>query len=240
MADKQHRPSGPVMTSSTDIATSTRQPGEEAAESNAVIAEEVVSRGTAEGMRNYQQTLGTWLGTELYDAVSKEVELSSIASHADKALTGAIKSVAGQIGNLEDHPNVGMDPGFADTFSRAVALEFEGVAAEWVKSSEGQALVGRLNNWVDANPETVATVAVLAAGGAIAADMDIPELKHKFDISDEWSGSVGVDIGSFRDIALEQVKGKLEYHSGNLIMAFEAAHDDDKGASASFGLKYSW
>lgn len=243
MADKQHRDSGPVLESTVVRPSSSRAStaNEEEAESNAAMIEDLqTSSGAAAGLQNYQQTLGTWLGSELYGAVSDELELNSLASHADKALTSAIKSAASNIDRLADNPNVYMDPNFADTFSRAVALEFEGVAAEWVRSSEGQRLVGRLNNWVDANPETVATVGLLAAGGAIAANMEIPELKHKFEISDELTASVGVQLGRFRDIALQEVRGKLEYHSGDLIMAFEAAHDDDRGTSAQFQLKYSW
>lgn len=246
MADKQQRSGGPVI-ESTVVKPSRSQAStqgtevDETAESNMAMIEELqTGSGSSAGLQNYQQTLGTWLGSELYGAVSDELELNSLAAHADKALTSAIRSAASNIDRLEDHPNVYMDPNFADTFSRAVALEFEGVAAAWVRSSEGQRLVGRLNNWVDANPETVATVGLLAAGGAIAANMEIPELKHKFDISDELTATVGVQLGRFRDIALEEVRGKLEYHSGNLIMAFEAAHDDDRGTSAQFQLKYSW
>ena len=242
MADQQHRPSGQTLSSTTVKANNSTASTalEEPAESNAEKVEELKTNAAAEGMQNYQQTLGNWLGSELYGAVSKEISQSSMEKHADKALTSAIKSVAGSIGNLEDHPNVHMDPGFADTFSRAVAMEFEGVAATWVRSSEGQALVSRLQNWTDANPETVATVAVLAAGGVIASNMKIPELKHKFNITDELTGTVGVDLGRFRDIAVEQVRGKLEYHSGNLIMAVEAAHSQDRGTSGAFSLKYSW
>ena len=68
----------------------------EAVQSNAVLAQELESTGpgSAEGLSNYQQTLGSWLGTELYEAVSKEISLDRMASHADKALTGAMRSAA--------------------------------------------------------------------------------------------------------------------------------------------------
>ena len=41
--------------------------------SNSEIAEDVAAAGSSYGLDNYKATLGSWLGPELYEAVSKEV-----------------------------------------------------------------------------------------------------------------------------------------------------------------------
>lgn len=197
------------------------------------------SAGSSTGLANYQSSLGTWLGGELYGAVSENLALSKLGSHADKAVKSALRSAASQIDRLDEYDNVYVQPGFSDAFGRALSHEMDGVASSWLQSDDGRRLAENLQNWTDANPYSVAAVGLLAAGGAIAADMDIPELKHTFDLNNEWSATVGADIGSFRNIALEEVKAKLEYHSGNLIMAIEGSKTADD-ARVGFGLKYTW
>ena len=66
------------------------------------------------------------------------------------------------------------------------------------------------------------------AAAAVMADMDIPELKQKFKLSENLQATLGVKVGSLRNIALEQVRAKLKYHSNNLLAQIDVTYNKDK------------
>ena len=113
----------------------------------------------------------------------------------------------------------------------------EKATAEWAKTSEVPGTLGRA---VDDNPGAVTSLAVLAAVAAVAADMKVPELKKKLRINDELSASVGVSLGTFQHMAVERVRGQVDFTRGNLKINLGAEHSQDGGTSASVGLKFTW
>ncbi len=237
MGDKQHRSpeSTPEQGSETDVEVQDELPELSNSEQ---LSELPTGGATTRGLDNYESTLGKWLGSNLYGAVSDNLEYARFGKHADGVISSAIKAAADQINLLDEYDNVEIDPAAVDAFGEALSQQFAGIGSQWVKG-EGRDLVDSLQDWVDANPETVATVALLAAGGAVAANMEIPELKHKFGLTDELSAQVGVQLGRFQDIALEQIEAKLEYHSGPLVLSIQAQHSDGE-TEGSVGLSYSW
>ena len=90
----------------------------------------------------------------------------------------------------------------------------------------GVELVNALGGWVDAHPRIIVGIAILAAAAAIVADMDIPELKHRFKLSDEWAIKLGANIGSFQNITLKKIEAELEHKSGPLVAAVKLARFD--------------
>ena len=176
---------------STSIAPAQSGPG------NSANAEKArTEEGTAAGLANYQATLGQWLGTELYQAIAPELSLERIASHADKGLMAAIDAAMGSVEtSSDDHAAL------IEKLSKGLKEQYATIASEWIQEN-GQGLTTRLGNWVDANPIWVVTAALLAAAGAIIANSPIPELKQKFRLGNNLSGSVGANIGRLRDISL--------------------------------------
>jgi len=201
---------------STESALANNGPG------NAVNAEKArTDEGTAAGLANYQATLGQWLGTELYQAIAPELTLDRMASHANQGLTSAIKAALSALENAAD----GNNKAAMEQLSAALKQDFGTVAGEWIKEN-GAGLTERLGDWVDANPVLVVTAALLAAAGAIVANTPLPELKKKFKLGDNLSGSLAADLGKIRDISLKSISAELSWTTGPLIAAVKATHSD--------------
>ena len=200
-------------------------------ESNAAIAEDLP--GTSDGgLANYQSALGSWLGGELYGAVAPHLSMESLSGVATDGLNSVLKLLGEQLNQVGDS-----DEAAVEAFATALANKYDQLAGEWLEANGGglqQALAG----WVDAHPRTVASVALLAAAGAVLANVEVPELKKKFDLGSGFSAEGGVKLGRIRDIALEQIKAKLEYASGPLIAAMKVTHSGDEGTSGELSLGY--
>ena len=228
-----------------------QQPG------NAKVPE---ASGKGAGLANYKATLGKWLGPKLYDAVSKQITQAKLAKYADSAVKGGLKSLANKLGSLD----ASADPAAVDMFAQALVKQFGGVAGSWV-ASEGEGLTKALNGFVDANPVTIVTLALLAAAGAVAADVAVPQLKKSFNVSKGLDAELAIKLGTIRNLALEKIEAKIKYQSGKvsavwtgeyeddmfktgldlgykatdkLDLGLHGRWDEDNGASASLDLKY--
>lgn len=204
-------------------------PKEEAAaqEAPAAVEKEEEKGGVpalrASGLANYEATLGKWLGSKLYGAVASELTLDKLAGHADSALKGAIKGLGGQIKTWD----AGVDEGAVNQAVDAAIGQFGKVAGTWVKAN-GQGLTSALQGWADANPELIVTLALLAAAGAVAANMQIPELAANIGLGSGFDAGVAVKLGRLRDIALEKVEGRLSYKAGDLRATFKGTYEEGK------------
>jgi hypothetical protein len=91
---------------------------------------------------------------------------------------------------------------------------------------------------VDAHPKTIVGIGLLAAAGAVLANVSLPELKTKMNLSEGLSLKLGAKLGKVRDIALEKVKAQLEWKSGPLVAAMKVEGNADSQAgelSARYG-----
>lgn len=188
------------------------------------------------GLRNYEATLGSYLGPELYKVVKEQLSYSKVCKYSDQLVKSALKGAASQLNHLGD----GVDPAAVSQFGNAIAMEFDGVGCDWVQN-QGSGLVDGVRGFALDNPEAVVGVAVLAAAGAYAANMDIPSLKHSFDLSDEMRLQASMDLGSLQNVTLEKIEAKLKYESGNLSMSAGVSHNfNNDDTMVGVGLKYSW
>ena len=208
-------------------ATSAQGQSQETAVNPPAIAEQDPAKeqlkegGAAAGLANYQASLSKWLGTELYGALSKELTLEALQGHATKAWKSALESGVKAIDGVDGNDSE------AGKFTAALQEAYGEAAAELLTTETGEKIIGKLNGFVDANPRLILLVALLAAGGAIAANVSLPEFKQKFDLGAGFSGSVGADLGKIRDIALKDLSASLEYNSGPLIAAAAVNRDED-------------
>ena len=187
----------------------------------------------SQGLSNYEATLGKWLGPKLYKAVSKELTQAKLAKIADGALKGGLKSLGTALGNLDED----VDPAHVDKLVKALQKEFGTLAGDWVREN-GSGLTSALNGFVDANPKLIVTIALLAAAGAVAADMKIPELSKKLGLGGGFSAELGVQLGSIQNIALEKIQAKLSFESKKLNATWVGAFDDEDGLSSKLNLRY--
>lgn len=180
--------------------------------------------GANTGLANYKATLGEFLGEKLYKAVSDALGYDKVSGYAKSAVDGAISSAVGQLGGWE---KIKSDPAALDALVTMLQQNLEPLVESWLASEDGRALVARLQNWAGAHPKTVVTTALLAAAGAVLANVDVPSLKSSFKVNDRLSAEAEVDLGRIRDLTLQKLRGKLKYQSDNLLAAIEVTRGED-------------
>ena len=192
-------------------------------DSNAQKAEQLRSKnGTAEGLSNYQQALGNWLGSELYGAIAPYLSHEEIGGYAEQGLDGLIGQLESFVRGLDGN----VDADVFDAVFAQIDKDVDGLAEQFIQN-QGAGLVNALGGWVDAHPRVIVGVAILAAVGAYLADMDIPTLSHKFKLADGLTAKLSANIGSLQNIALEKISAKLEYKSGILVAAVKVDRNKD-------------
>jgi hypothetical protein len=225
-AEKEAAPAGPQNAAASPSNTKSLLAAQR--EEQAPTAEKKSS-----GLSNYEATLGKWLGPKLYSAVKKELTQAKLAKIADSTMKGALKSLGNKVGELDSD----VSPADVDALVKALQKEFGTVAGTWVKN-QGAGLTSALNGFVDANPELIVTIALLAAAGAVAADMKLPELSKKLGLGAGFSAEAGVQLGTIQHLALKQIEAKLSYESKKLKAQWVGTFDDDDGLSTKFNLRY--
>lgn len=183
---------------------------------------------------SWRNLLGDFIGGELYNLISEHVEVDDLQGYAHEALDGALGALIGQFDKL------GLDgQGTAALEKFATALADSAVKAgdKWLASESGQSILGKISHWVDENPALVLLGVVIAAAGAIAADMPIPELKTKLNITKGLTADVSAQLGSLRNIALEAAKLDLQYVKGRFT-AKAGVQKTDKGVGGSASVRY--
>ena len=185
--------------------------------------EERVAAARAE----WQSTLGTWLGDQTFKIVQKELSPEKIEKQAGQGADALIKFLVGEL-EKQGAKLDGSAPGTADALAKLLPeLQkwAEEQADEYLASDSGKGLSEKISQWAQAHPKTVIAMALLAAAGAIAANVKIPELKTKRDLGNGLSAEVGVKLGKIREIALESVRGALAYEKGKLKADVSVKHD---------------
>jgi hypothetical protein len=213
-----------------------KQPGPEgaggpgdAAATAAAPPPAAVPEAKTNGLENYQAVLGKYLGEKLYKAVAGAVTPAKMTGYANQALDAAVGYLTGQLGQLS--PN--SDPKALEAFGSALETTLKPVVDEYMDSGPGREMSESLAQYVDAHPREIATVALLAAIGMVVANAKIPDLKTKFKIADGVSASIEAKLGTFRNISLEQIKGRIEAQVpllGGTLKA-EAEIENKKGAN---------
>src|SRR5690606_35471891 len=148
-------------------------------------------KGTETGLENYQSTLGNWLGAELYNAIAPHLTFEAMQGYANDGLSAAIEGGVGLLGELDGE----VDKAAIKKFGEALAKQYGTQAGKWLETDGGKKLTGGLAEWVDANPELIVLIGLLAAAGAILADMDIPTIKQKFKIVKGLTAEVEAELG---------------------------------------------
>ena len=178
--------------------------------------------GTVDGLRSYQDSLGMWLGSELYAAVAPQLTSESLSGLATQGIDAAVQASAGAAFATVDGE---VDEAAVAQFVAALSERCGALGAEWLQSAEGEQLIAALGGWSDAHPGAIATVALLAAGGAVLANMEIPELSRTFGLPGGVEAGVSAKVGRLQALALEQVKAHLRTTSGPLVAAVELNRD---------------
>ena len=193
--------------------------------------EERVAAARAE----WQSTLGTWLGEKTYAVVQKELSADKVLKYGEQGADALIKFLMGELEKQGTRAEAA-SPGAGDALAKLLPeLQkwAEEQADEYLASESGKGLAETISRWAEAHPKTVVAMALLAAAGAIAANVKIPELKLKRDLGNGLSAEAGAKLGKIRDLALESVRAALTYEKGLLKADLSVQHDRPKEGPAS-------
>jgi hypothetical protein len=197
----------------------------------------------AEFTMNYQTALGKALGPKLYELIAPLLSFEKMSSYASKAIEGIANSSIDWVNSSLSDGQLSKEQ--EDTLSSDFQEQATKFAKEYLESEDGKAVLNKIQEFIGENPYVVVGVGILAALGAILADMDIPEIKQKFKLGENFTLKGGADIGSLRNIALKSVSLSLEYQTENIESSLTVSHSKENNtlggsykASSSDGHTY--
>lgn len=242
MADQElQKPSPPApVQEGPSVATgpAVSQPhGNDAAQANLTSAagpgQDPATAGDA-GLANYEAALGEFLGGPLYKALADQLRYSALSADAHKGAEAALDGLLGAFGDID---GVTADPKALDALGTLLKDKLDPVVDKWMEK-HGKGLSSALTGWVGAHPRTIVLTALLAAAGAVLANLTIPKIKQKFNLGKGLSAEIEAKLGRIRALSLQSVRAKLSYESGPLLAAVSATHDETgDAATASVGYK---
>ena len=192
----------------------------QAGQSNAQAAA-AIPADESSGLAVYTETLGKFLGPELYKTTHKELSFEKLSGLGHSVVDQALSALMGQVGGIK---GLQADPEALAGLEGILKGLAGGAADQWL-SAEGPALQQALVGWTDANPKAIAGVALLAAAGAVLSNVKLPDLHRKLNIAEGLTGDVAVNLGRIRSIGLEKIKAQLDYASGPLVAAIQVSHE---------------
>lgn len=193
----------------------------------------------AAALQSYQQALGSFLGTKLYEAIHKEITPEKLLGFGGQALDALLKAATDQASTQSERAGLTTDEGAAVTaLAKVLGTIAKEKAEELLKSPDGQKLLVAIRDHVEGHPWQVVAAIIVAAAGAVAANVDIPTLKQKVKLAEGLTADGSVKLGKIRDISLQAIQVGLSYEAGKVALRGEVAHDKDgtKGSlTASYG-----
>ena len=176
------------------------------------------------GKSAYRKALGDFLGGKLYDLIHKEVSPDKILEYGGKAVDGLWDAAGDWVGDIEK-----LDGKEKQALQKAMGALEKVVGEkveEFLKSESGKNIAEKINHWLEANPWEVVGIMILAAAGAVAANVDIPELKQKFKIAEGLEAQLGAKLGKIRDISLQAINASLSFKKGKFSIKASGEYKD--------------
>lgn len=198
----------------------------------------------AAARKGYTDLLGGFLGGKLYEVVQQNLSADKFLEFGKQGLSAGADALSKLVKPVEGS-------GIMDTkeeaaavaqFSKALATWAGSFAEEWLKSEDGAKFRQAASEWVEGHPGIIVSAALAAAAVAVAANMDVPELKQKFKIGGGLTASTGIDFGKIRDLTVQGASAGLEYKKGDVAagISYKAKVGDDGKVSHEGEAKASY
>ncbi len=178
--------------------------------------------GSDAGLASYEGALGEFLGGELYRAVQGALGFDRVKGHAHSAVGAALGALGDRLAGVD---GVKADPAAIEALVGLLQAQLDPVLDGWL-DGDGRELQAKLAGWAGASPRTVAGIALLAACGAVLANLEIPALEKRLHLGDGTDLEVEAELGRLRAAALRKVRAVLTHTSGPLIGALEVSHGE--------------
>ena len=164
----------------------------------------------AAAKKSYEDLLGNFLGGKLYDLIKDNLSADKILDYGKQGIDSGASAIGDLIKGAELLDDKTQDAALGK-FAGALSSWAGGKAEEWLKTSDGAALRTKISQWFEGHPGVVVAAALLAAAGAVAANLDVPEIKQKFGIGDNLKVTAAIDPGKIRDLVIKGASLGLEY-----------------------------
>ena len=179
---------------------------------------------------SYESALGEWLGGELYKLVADHLSADKIMKYGEQGADALIDLLGDQIDTLGKNGDAGQKEAIAK-LQPILEKYAEDAADKFMAGKYGQAFAEWTSQFAASHPKTMVTMAVLAAIGAVAANVELPELEQKFNLGKGFGLEAGLGLGKIQEITLQSVNAALTYKKGGFNAevrgGFEKGEDDE-------------
>jgi len=192
----------------------------------------------------YEQALGRMLGGPLFDAVMKQTSPESLAKYSRSLVDALIKQgegLARDDASLDDAGRQAVIEALKEQMGPALKAEAEAFLA----SEEGRSLAAAIQSYGASHPWQVVAAAILAAAGAVAANVEVPRIGAETsgtigrgEDAPRWKAGAGVRLGKVRDLALEAIDARIGLEAGRFRGEVQAEHRKDSGTTARLSAEY--
>ncbi len=186
--------------------------------------------------QSYEALLGQLLGGKLYEVVTKNTTPDHIMKYALEAVDGLIKAAGDQVGKVEGLDAEGHKAG--EALVEVLGQVLREQAEAYLASREGQDLAKKVSQYVADHPGQVVAAILLAAAGAVAANVTLPEIAAKTSLGRGVEAEVQAKLGKVRSIALESISARIRYESGRFKAEAGVVHKDGEGTTGTVGASY--
>ena len=166
--------------------------------------------------KGYEQLLGEYLGSKLYDLVAKELAADKLLKYGNDGLDSAVKAVPGLFSPADGFQAMDekSEAAAVGKFAQALASWGKDKSAEWLKSEDGTKFLTKCGQWFEGHPGVVVALALTAAATAVAMNVDVPELAQKFKLGNGLTGEAAIDPGRIRDLVVQGARLGLTWKKG--------------------------
>jgi hypothetical protein len=187
---------------------------------------------------SYEDALGKWLGGELYDLVADHLSADKVLKYGEQGADALVDLLGDQLEAIAEKGDAGQKE--AITKLQPILEKYaEEAADKFLAGRHGQAFAEWTSQFAASHPKTMVTMAVLAAIGAVAANVELPEIEQKFKLGNGFGLEAGVGLGKIQEIALQSVNAALTFKKGGFNAEVRGGYEkgeDDEADKYTAGL----
>jgi hypothetical protein len=192
----------------------------------------------------YEAALGRLLGGKLYEVVVGQTSADKMAGHAKKVVDAIVKAGGGLAkddATLDDAGRKAVTDALQNELGPALKAEAEAYLA----SEEGRKLAAGIQGWTTEPPWAIVAAALLAAAGAVAANVEVPRLGAEKSVTlgqgegaAKITAGAGVRLGRIRELTLQAIDARIALEAGRFTAEAKVEHKKDGGTTGEVSAKY--
>lgn len=186
--------------------------------------------------QSYEALLGRLLGGKLFEIVVNHTTPDALQKYAENAVDALIKAAGDLVGSVEalDAESRNAAGALVEVLGQILREQ----AQAYLASEEGQELANKVSNYVAEHPGEVIAAVLLAAAGAVAVNVPLPEIAAKTTLAKGIEAEVQAKLGRVRDLALESISARVQFEAGRFRAEARADHKEGQGTTGTVAASY--